>query len=337
MKTLSTTLVFLITGFAYCQSNFNEKGKVPIISEDTYLLIEPQPIIDITPKDQSATAFLAGVLPAIVDYGVTTIKELSKKRAASFAGEYKCANSGQNFYEGKAKVKLPKLTITRDVILKSDVTVVNAATIILTPELSENKTAFRYVLKDKMTYKYSKARTEGSYDYIDVSIKIQFKSVTVNKDKYEISDLRTTLLSIPMVKVGVDYIPVNGKTIVSGWIPLLPKSSVIEKKLQNTPSDVSIKEVPKDVTDKSGKTETTVTTVTKETTKSTDYSKETVVDMTTNAGLYEIEVTVTETNPYKIKAENKQQLIENTGDKGAEVLKAIIEQALKKDEPESEE
>lgn len=42
-----------------------------------------------------------------------------------------------------------------------------------------------------------------------------------------------------------------------------------------------------------------------------------------NTGNYEFEITVTETNPYKIKAQNKEQMTEKYGDSATVLLKAI--------------
>jgi hypothetical protein len=50
-----------------------------------------------------------------------------------------------------------------------------------------------------------------------------------------------------------------------------------------------------------------------------------------NSGLYEIEISVTETNPFKIKAENNQKMIKNLSDPFADLLKKVIKEIIKEE------
>jgi hypothetical protein len=69
-------------------------------------------------------------------------------------------------------------------------------------------------------------------------------------------------------------------------------------------------------------------------TRSTDIAEtETETDViSNNTGLYEIEIVATETNPYKIKAENKNEMFEATGESVVETLKALLESLTTKKE-----
>jgi len=310
----------------YCQLiNYNENGKVKILAEKTTLSITG---VDTKLKeDKEAAGLIAAagaILPPMVDLVVNSIKEKAKKNALAYTGEYKSFVSGDNFYKNNDYASLPKLKLTRT-IKKTDGTDEVAVNIELVPELSADKTAFRYYVKDKCDYKYSIAKTKRSYDYIDLNLEIKFKSLSINKDEYKLNDLRTTLVAIPMIKVG--QTTHLSEAVYSGWIPLPPRSTA-----KNTDNEPVTEEKTVTKTDKNGKKEQTIEETRTKKSNSEEYDK-----LADNTGLYEIEINATETNPYKIKSENKKTIIESSSESGTSILKAVIEVLTKEKEEEKEE
>jgi hypothetical protein len=286
--------------------NYNDNGKVKILAEKTTLSITYTKA-KLKPDQEAAGIEAAGIeaagieaagieaagieaagiiaaagaiLPPVIDFVGTIVKENTKKNVRAYKGEYKSFVSGQNFYMNNDYAHLPILTLTRK-IKKIDGKDEIAVNIKLVPELSDDKTAFRYSIKDVCEYKYSIAKTKSKYDYIDVNIEIKFKSLYIYKEEYKINDLRTTVITIPMVHVGKTT--TLDEIVYSGWIPLPPRSTTTKKS------------------------------------NAEEYDK-----LADNTGLYEIEITVTETNPYKIKAENKQAIIESSSESGKAILKEIV-------------
>ncbi|WP_445718266.1 hypothetical protein [Flavobacterium sp.] len=315
MKKVILTIAAAITlqTQVYCQLvNYNDKGKVKILAEKTTLSITGEKA-KLKPDNQVAgiVAAAGAILPPVIDLVVTSIKEKAKKNALAYKGEYKSFVSGQNFYESNDYALLPKLTLTRK-IKTTDRKDEIAVNIELVPELSADKTAFRYSIKNKCEYKYSIAKTKGKYDFIDVNIEIKFKSLSINKDEYKLNDLRTTVVTIPMVQIG--NTTTLAETVYSGWIPLPPRSTA-----KNTEAEPVTEEKTVIKTDKNGVKEKTIEETTTKKSNVEEYDK-----LADNTGLYEIEITVTETNPYKIKAENKQAIIESSSESGTAILKEVV-------------
>ncbi|MCX6330362.1 MAG: hypothetical protein NTZ85_12735, partial [Bacteroidia bacterium] len=227
----------------------------------------------------------------------------------------------ENFYKSKSDTLLPKLTITRMIKTKDKVDLV-AAKIILKPELSKDRTAFRYYVDRDFKYDYSIAKTKCKYDYIDLTLEIGVKSISINKSEYKINDLRTTTISIPQILVGKAY-SITDKQLYSGWIPLPPRSilHIVKDSVTTTENKTVVK------TNKTKEKEETAekTTVTK-------YNVDDTKIIADNTGLYEVSIKAVETNPYKIKAENKQTFIENTGDSMTDMIKEIIKTLTKEKE-----
>lgn len=327
MKKLISTLVvaILLQGSVYCQlKNYNDDSKVKILTERTVLTIEglSTKTNQVEPMFVGTAAAIGSILPSAAGYVMKVIEEKVKRNALAYKGEYSCSGSAENFYKSKSDTLLPKLTITRMIKTIDKVDLV-AAKIILIPELSKDRTAFRYYVDRDFTYDYSIAKTKGKYDYIDLTLEIGVKSISVNKSEYKINDLRTTTISIPQILVGKAY-SITDKQLYSGWIPLPPKS---------------ILTVLKDVTTKEDKTvvKTNKTKETEETTEATTVIKHNVEDtkiITDNTGLYEISIKAVETNPYKIKAENKQQFIESTSESMTDFIKAVTEAFTKEKDEE---
>lgn len=314
MKKVIVTIVAAITlqTQVYCQLvNYNDNGKVKILTEKTTLSITGVDT-ELKPDEKAAGIIAAAgaILPPVIDLVVSSVKEKAKKNALAYKGEYKSFASGEKFYISEYDASLPKLTLTRTIkTIKTDTTAVN---IEFVPELSEDKTAFRYYIKDRCEYKYSVAKTKGKYDYIDLNIEIKFKSLSINKDEYKLNDLRTTIISIPMVHVG--HTTQLSEKVYSGWIPLPPRSTVKNKEAKPVTEEKTVVK-----TDKDGKEEETSEKTTTKKSNVEEYDK-----LAENTGLYEVEITVTETNPYKIKAENKQAVIESSSESGTAILKAVL-------------
>jgi hypothetical protein len=327
MKKVILTIVaaIMLQAQVYSQLvNYNDKGKIKILAEKTTLSIIGVNT-KLKPDAQAAGLIVAAgsILPPVIDLVVTTIKEKAKKNALAYNGEYKSFVSGEKFYTSNDYASLPKLTLTRK-IKKTDGSDDVAVNIDLIPELSADKTAFRYYIKDKCEYKYSIAKTKGNYDYVDVNIEIKFKSLSVNKDEYKLNDLRTTIVTIPMVHVG--NTTTLAEAVYSGWIPLPPRSTA-----KNTDVEPVTEEKTVVKTNNAGVKESTKEETTTKKSNSEEYEK-----LADNTGLYEIEITATETNPYKIKAENKQKVIESSSESGTEILKEVIKELTKEKEDTEE-
>jgi hypothetical protein len=326
MKKLISTLVvaILLQSSVYCQlKNYNDDGKVKILTEKTILTIDGLNTKEkpVEPMFVGTAAAIGSILPSAAGYVMKVIGEKVKRNALAYKGEYLCSGSAENFYKSKNDTLLPKLTITRMIKTINKVDLV-AAKIILIPELSKDRTAFRYYVDRDFKYDYSIAKTKGKYDYIDLTLEIGVKSISINKSEYKINDLRTTTISIPQILVGKAYSITNKH--YSGWIPLPPKS---------------ILTVLKDVTTKEDKTvvKTNKTKETEETTEATTVIKHNAEDtkiITDNTGLYEVSIKAVETNPYKIKAENNQEFIESTGDSMNDMFKEIVKALTKEKEEE---
>lgn len=259
--------------------NYNYNSKVKILSENTTLKITGVNTRLSTDRQSSIPLIAAGtILPPAIDYFVAANKEKTAKQALAYKGIYKCFASGDTFYLNNDFALLPKLTVTRIIKTKSGEDII-AVKIELIPEMSADKTAFRYSVKDNCLYNYSIAKTKGRYDYIDLNLDLTFKSIFINKENYKIDELRKTSIFIPMIMVGnTNKLEEN---IYSGWIPLPTRSTYKQKD--------NYERIP------------------------------------VSTGQYEIEITATETNPYKIKAENNKDYIEATGKQTSELLKSLVE------------
>jgi hypothetical protein len=321
-------LIFFLSITAKAQlGNYNENGNVKILSQKTELKITTTEV-EVKSEKESAGAILSGLVGPLIDVGVTAVKEKAKHNAAKFKSTFNVSASASGFWASKAKVNLPTLTIHRTVI-KKDKTEEEALKITLTPELSPDKTAFRFIAKDGFVFKYSSAKTKGDYDYIDIMLDIKFKALLLNKSQYELKELRGTSISIPMIKVGTTTFSA-GSSYESGWFPL-PAMPTIE--VETDVTELETKTITL-IGTKEGKTVNDNYSSDTKTVKKKSKDKET---LSTKAGLYEFEITVTESNPYKIKAENKQKMTEATGDATGILLKTLAESLLKKEEEKKEE
>lgn len=308
--------------------NYDQNGEVKILSQKTWLKITYKET-EIKSDKEVAGAILGAILAPIVDIGIAAAKEKAKQNAAKYKSSFVVTESGSGFWISEKKINLPVLTIIRKVLLKENETESEAMKIILEPELSPDKTAFRFIVKSPFNFVYSSAKTRKEYDYIDITLDIKFKALIVNKSIYEIKDLRATTITIPMNKVGATSLP-SDVALSSGWMPF-PTIPTLE--LETDVTEQETKTVATKGT-KDGKPVDESLTTDSKSLKKKGKDKEI---LSKNSGLFEFEITVTETNPYKIKSENTQKLIEASGDASGTLLKTIIESIFKKAEEKKEE
>lgn len=278
-NSLTVCLSCLLSVGAMAQTRaYSDKGHLRIVADKTTLSIRDSSV-SLMEENQSSLVTTAGiVLPPAADLVSALFEGVAIRDAKKYQSSYSASVSSDHFYAEASEAFLPILTLTRwvkDTKGKDHL----AANMILYPELSADKTAFRFRVSKHFLYQYSTAKTTGRYDYLQLNLAIKVKSLSIQKEEYRIADLRTTSLQLPMVHVGQTQ--VLTEPVYSGWIPLPAPST--------------------------GKAKG----------NSRDY-----VRLPGRTGLYEIDVTVTETNSYKARAEEKQVMIKTTGDEASDVFKA---------------
>lgn len=224
---------------------------------------------------------IAAVAVPLIDVGMSALKANLEKRSKEYQASYRCANSADAFYESRQFVNLPELTIRRSITVpdRSSTTgsrSMNALIIELTPELSADRHAFRYKVKS-VTMNYSKARTKGRFDYIDVQLDVVFRSLAIEGPKQDVINLRAFSLIIPSVKPHTLYDPESLPR--TNWLPFPPPLQVAKG------------------------------------TANFD-----------GTGLYEFSIGITESNPYKVRAQHKQHLVEKSSSGLSSVAAEIAEQ-----------
>ncbi|MFD2966291.1 hypothetical protein [Sphingobacterium bambusae] len=308
--------------------NYSSGDNPKIVSEKTTLTITP-----IGAKSKNQMGGIAGIAaiigPSLIDLGVKSVQQKLKSDALKYTGSYKASNSAQNFRTSAETINLPKLTISRNIVLEKDAetgTTTPAISFELIPEQSDDQTAFRYMVnKDTSSFKYnySIAKLKGNSRFVDLTVEIKVKSLSLAAGEYKLNDIRTVSMNIPMVRVGE---PVVDDKIYSGWIPILPKSVVSRADTSDT-RDTTItiktegKKPPVQLTEELIK-------------KSVITQKPQALNV--NSGLYEIEVVVTEVNPAKIKAAQRAAFVDATSESGTSVLKSILEVLTKEKETDKE-
>lgn len=241
--------------------------------------------LDITPirtriaEDRETVVPAIGAIAApLINVGLSVAKARLAKNAKQYMASYACANSGERFFESRQIVHLPQLTLKRSITIADrgspgGMKATEALTIVLMPELSSDKRAFRYIVKE-VVMGYSKARTRGKFDFIDIQLDMIFRSLSVDGAKPEVSNIRAFTLVIPAVKPNQVY---DISTLPrSSWLPFPP-----------TP------QITKGVGDYNG------------------------------TGMYEFQIMVTESNAYKVRAENKQFMMDKSGDSLSELAEEI--------------
>jgi hypothetical protein len=301
--------------------NYDVRGKVKIDAERVWAELGGKQVALVSDK-QGYAALATALLPPAIDAARAIVNEKMKQRLEQYSQSYTVSVSGASFWENENMLLLPVINIHRQVKPKQDTNALEALSIELQPELSPDGTAFRFRLEQPILYRYAAVRTRGRYDYINLDLEIQFNALIVNKDKYEFRNLRTTHLFIPMQKPGSTWLP-EGVSICSGWIPFPPRPAIAYE------ADVAEKEYKTVLSSgrKSGKSlDDSVTT---ETTtlqlRGRDYEV-----LKRKAGLYEMEITVHEYNPFKVKAAARQQIFSNSSESLGDLLQSITEELSSK-------
>lgn len=227
---------------------------------------------------ETAVPAIGAIAAPLVNVGLSVVKARLAKTARQYMASYACANSGERFYESRQFVHLPELTIKRSITIADRVSsdgmkTADALTIVLVPELSADKRAFRYSVK-LVNMGYSKARTRGKFDFIDVQLDVIFRNLTVDGVKPEVLNLRAFTLVIPAVKPNQAYD--TSALPRSSWLPFPP-----------TP------QISKGVGDYNG------------------------------TGTYEFQIMITESNAYKVRAENKQFMMDKSSDSLSDLAKEV--------------
>jgi hypothetical protein len=253
---------------------FTERVTLQITPIRTKILDERETVLPV----------IGAVAAPLINVGISAAKANLEKRLKQYRASYVCSNSGDSFYETRQYVNLPELTIRRSITIRdrhspTGEKTVDALIIVLEPQLSSDKHAFRYRVKN-VNMVYSKARTRQRFDYIDVQLDVIFRSLAIEATKQDVVTLRAFTLAIPSVKPNAAYDLASMPE--SSWLPFPP---------------------PLQVTKGIG-----------------------VYDKT---GAYEFLINVTETNPYKVRTENKQMLVEKSGNALSELAAEIAEEVKK--------
>ncbi len=274
-------LTCLLTINAVAQTRaYSDKNHLRIVADKTTLSIRDSSV-SLLEENQSALMTTAGiVLPPTADFVSALLEGAATRDAKKYQSSYSASVSSDHFYAEANEAFLPILTLKRWVKDRKGNDHL-AASMEFRPELSADKTAFRFVVSNNFLYQYATAKTIGRYDYLQLNVVINVKNLSIQKDEYRMANLRTTALQIPMVHVGQTR--KLSEPVYSGWIPL------------PAPSTVKVKGSTRDYVRLPGKT-----------------------------GLYEIDMTVTETNAYKVKAEDKQVMIKSSSDEASDIIKAGI-------------
>lgn len=278
---LALCLTCILTYSAAAQTRaYSDKNHLRIVADKTTLSIRDSSV-SLLEENQSSLITTAGiVLPPAADFVSALLVGAATRDARKYQSSYSASVSSDHFYAEANEALLPILTLKRWFKDRKGNDHL-AASIEFRPELSADKTAFRFVVRDNFLYQYTTAKTTGRYDYLQLNLVINARSLSIQKEEYRIAVLRTTTLQIPMVHVGQTR--KLSEAVYSGWIPL------------PAPSTAKAKGSTREYVRLPGKT-----------------------------GLYEIDITVTETNSYKVRAEEKQIMIKSSSDEASDVIKAGI-------------
>jgi hypothetical protein len=271
---------FLTINAAAQTRAYSDKNNLRIVADKTTLSIRDSSV-SLLEENQSGLITTASiVLPPAADFVSALFRGAATRDAKKYQSSYSASVSSDHFYAEANEAFLPILTLKRWVKDRKGNDHL-AASIEFRPELSADKTAFRFIVHDNFLYQYATAKTIGRYDYLQLNLLINVKNLSIQKDEYRMAELRTTSLQIPMVHVGQTR--KLSEPVCSGWIPL------------PAPSTAKAKGSTRDYIRIPGRT-----------------------------GLYEIDITVTETNAYKVRAEDKQVMIKSSNDEASDVIKAGI-------------
>jgi len=331
--------------------NYRSDGRpIKVLGEKVLVSISDYNV-DLDTPGESFGAAIGALLPSIIDLSSNIIKQKLTNNAERFTGEYGGKKSHEGFFDGKTKRNLPKITITRSVINDDHVKVDDVNKMVLVPELSKDKTAFRFKLDRAFVYKYSKAKVNKKFRYLDVEISITMRALTLKEGSYDLKELRTSTIKVSNVEVKSNNANLTDD-YYSGWFPLFSPPTMKISKSMDSGSKLNVLEVKTVTTqeycldkdgerikcmDKDGK-KIKNSNQTKELLTSTmTRNAKTKVQKFQDTGLYEIEVKVSEINPYKIKANELKETFTGVEEKSLIVLKGILESFKSKDDSEEEE
>lgn len=311
------TCICLLTVGANAQLvNYDEKGKVRILSSFLVLQIDTTPAVI---KGTKQSAFVAAdLLPPALDLGAAVIGEALKHGLAKYSSTMNATASAGGFWINDRVVALPALRVRRMVLLKGKQQLEEAYQIVLQPELSADKTAFRFILKEPFTYRYAGVKTRKDYDYVNIEVVVRLRALTVTGSEYDLADLRTSSVMIPVVKAGATYQP-SAVNQPGGWFPFPPRPSFL---VESEEADEVSKTVATHGTSNGRPDNDTLTTVTR-----TINKKGTAIQPVGRySGNYEVTVEVVEINPYKGRALEREKV----ANAGLEPLANLIKSAVKK-------
>ncbi|RYY62231.1 MAG: hypothetical protein EOO05_03515 [Chitinophagaceae bacterium] len=297
-------------------TNYNDRGRVRILSSFLVLEIDTSTVVI---KGMEQSAVVAGnLLPPAIDLGAALIGEAVKQGAQRYSSTMTATASAAGFWMSDRVVALPVLRIRRMVLRTGKSQLEEAYQLVLHPELSPDKTAFRFVLKDPFEYRYAAVRTRKKYDYINLEVLVRMKALAVTEGEYDLSDLRTSSLLIPVVKTGSTYHP-SSNNQPGGWFPFPPRPSYL---VETEEASEVLKTVATRGTSNGRPDNDTLTTVTR-----TINKKGTGIQVVPHfGGNYEITVEVVEINPYRGRAMEREKVY----NAGLEPLAELLKEAVKK-------
>lgn len=333
----------LISTISFAQNknyNYENRWGKKVLSESIDLQVTTVNTTIYSSKQSAGLAAVVGAaVPIVFEFAASNTTQILKDRFKKYANEFSAKTSEQKFYEAEGKANLPELTISRSIILDETTGEELASEIVLEPELSEDKTAFRYRIKSYQ-YNYAKVRVRRKYKRFDVNVDIALKYISLKNGKYEVKDLRTVNLLLPQIQAdkmkNVRQTKGTSKweKSRSEWIPFPPYPSFnIATKPAITITTTEKREFDVSVTNDPGKPKSKE----QETVSKVDESKGTESTVYKDAVLYEVAVTVKEMNPFKIKAEKQKEYFEGIqfDDDGA--MLGTLFQALLTEEDDDEE
>lgn len=307
----------IMTETSYTQLvNYDEKGKVKILS--SFLVVEIDTLSVVIKGPEQSAGIIGTLLSPALDLGAAVIGEAIKHGPPKYSSSMTATASAAGFWISGRVVSLPVLRIRRMILRPGKQVAEEAYSIVLHPELSPDKTAFRFILKEPFEYKYAGVKTRKEYDYINLEILVKMKALAVTEGEYDLSDLRTSSLMIPLVKTGSTYLP-SANNRPGGWFPFPPRPtfSVESEEADEVSRTVATKGTANGKPDND-----TLTTVTR-----TINKKGTAIQpVGPHSGNYEITVEVVEINPFRGRAMQREKVI----NAGLEPLADLLKESVKK-------
>ncbi len=213
-----------------------------------------------------------------IETGLNLINSVAKSAIESDTGLYEASFSGSCSGTGlynDLKPNPPIIHIKRTVRLKKDEkTEKTAVDLTLTPEISPDGLAFRYSTSLPLTYNYSAAKQKRGFKYIDSHITIKFTYYTNVKGESKSETMQEVSLNLNDMTTSNSP---QTKNENSGWILLPPISSTSTKVKCETDDKDCINGL-----------------------------KNSYTAITSETGNYNVQVTISEKNIYKSKAEARK-------------------------------